>query len=54
VARGDVVKGHDDFKTLCADVQWRFLSFSISEWALAWFVLFLLTGVMLLIRKKNA
>jgi len=38
----------------CADVQWRFLSFSISEWALAWFVLFLLTGVMLLIRKKNA
>lgn len=36
----------------CAEVQWRFLGLSISEWALAWFLLFLATGVMLLLRKK--
>ena len=38
----------------CAEVQWRFLGLSISEWALAWFLLFLLTAVMVLVRKKNA
>lgn len=35
----------------CADVQWRFLTLSISEWALIWFVLFLLTSFYLYIRK---
>lgn len=38
----------------CADVQWRFLTFSISEWALVWFVLFLLTSFYLYFHKlKN-
>lgn len=38
----------------CADVVWRFLGLSISEWALAWFVLFFLVGLWLLLRKKSA
>ena len=38
----------------CADVVWRFLGMSISEWALAWFVVFLLTGLSLVLRKQPA
>ena len=38
----------------CADVVWRFLGLSISEWALIWFVLFLLTGLSLALRKRRA
>lgn len=38
----------------CAEVQWRFLGFSISEWTLVWFVLFLGMGTWLLIRKVNS
>jgi len=37
----------------CAEVVWRFLGLSISEWALVWFVLFLLTGLWLMVRKKS-
>lgn len=35
----------------CAEVHWRFLGFSMGEWSLAWFVLFLLAGVIMLFRK---
>lgn len=38
----------------CADVVWRFLGFSISEWALAWFALFLLAGLWLALAKGRA
>lgn len=30
----------------CAEVAWRFLGISITEWALAWFLLFALAGVL--------
>lgn len=36
----------------CAEVQWTFLGRSIAEWALAWFALFFLLGLWLLIRKR--
>ena len=36
----------------CADVAWRFLGLSISEWALAWFAAFFLAGLWLALRKK--
>ena len=29
----------------CAEVQWQFLGFSIGEWSLGWFVIFLLLSV---------
>ncbi|MES2354114.1 MAG: disulfide bond formation protein B [Pseudomonadota bacterium] len=38
----------------CADVPWRFLGLSISEWALMWFVLFVVIGLSLLILKSYA
>ena len=34
----------------CAEVQWTFLGFSIGEWSLAWFALFLVAGVALALR----
>ena len=34
----------------CAEVQWRFLGFSIGEWSLAWFMGFLLLGLWLFVR----
>lgn len=34
----------------CAEVHWRFLGLSIAEWSLAWFALFLLLGLWLLVR----
>jgi len=38
----------------CAEVYWRFLGFSIGEWSLAWFIAFLLAGLILLFRRSNA
>ena len=35
----------------CADVQWRFLTLSISEWALVWFLIFLVTSFYLYFHK---
>ena len=34
----------------CAEVQWTFLGFSMGEWSLAWFVLFLVTALVMLLR----
>lgn len=34
----------------CAEVQWRFLGFSIGEWSLAWFVGFLFLSLYLIVR----
>ena len=34
----------------CAEVVWTFLGFSMGEWSLAWFVLFLVVGAALLLR----
>lgn len=37
----------------CAEVTWTFLSLSIAQWALGWFVLFALAGIAaLLVRNK--
>jgi len=38
----------------CAEVQWTFLGFSMGEWSLAWFVLFLVAGVVLFLRADDA
>lgn len=32
----------------CAEVNWRFMGFSMGEWSLGWFVVFLLVGLVLL------
>jgi len=37
----------------CAEVKWTFLSFSIPEWALAWFAGFFLLGLWLLIHRRQ-
>jgi disulfide bond formation protein DsbB len=29
----------------CAEVDWRFLGFSIAEWSLLWFLIFFITGL---------
>lgn len=34
----------------CAEVQWTFLGFSMGEWSLAWFVLFFVTALVMLLR----
>ena len=34
----------------CAEVKWTFLGFSMGEWSLAWFVLFLVVGLALALR----
>lgn len=36
----------------CAEVQWTFLSLSIGEWSLAWFVGFFLLGGVLFFRHR--
>ena len=38
----------------CAEVKWRLLHLSISEWALLWFVIFLLVAAWLMLRRKGA
>jgi disulfide bond formation protein DsbB len=35
----------------CAEVQWTFLGFSMGEWSLAWFVLFLGVALLLLFKR---
>lgn len=45
-----VFKGEGD----CAEAGWTFLSLSIAEWALLWFLLFLLAGLyVLLVRPRR-
>ncbi|MEX2523616.1 MAG: disulfide bond formation protein B [Gammaproteobacteria bacterium] len=34
----------------CAEVDWTFLSFSIAEWSLAWFIALALAGMIFIIR----
>jgi protein dithiol:quinone oxidoreductase len=40
-----VFKGEGD----CAKVTWKFLALSIPEWALAWFVLFIIAAVLAIV-----
>jgi disulfide bond formation protein DsbB len=35
----------------CTEVLWRFLSLSISEWALVWFLIFVAAGLYAVIKK---
>ncbi len=37
----------------CAEVGWRFLGLSIAEWSLAWFALFLATGLVFALRRRR-
>jgi len=34
----------------CAEVHWRFLGFSMGEWSLAWFVVFFLAALLVLVK----
>ena len=43
-----IFKGEGD----CSKVTWSFLGLSIAEWALVWFVLFVLAGLYLLIVRR--
>lgn len=36
----------------CAEVTWTFLELSIAQWALGWFVLFALAGVIAVFRRR--
>ncbi|MDP2878540.1 MAG: disulfide bond formation protein B [Sulfuricella sp.] len=36
----------------CAEVTWTFLDLSIAQWALGWFVLFALVGVIAAVRRR--
>lgn len=36
----------------CAEVTWTFLGLSIAEWALGWFLLFAIAGVVAFIRRR--
>ncbi|MCL4471145.1 MAG: disulfide bond formation protein B [Sulfuricella sp.] len=36
----------------CAEVTWTFLELSIAQWALGWFVLFALVGVIAAVRRR--
>ncbi len=45
-----IFKGEGD----CSKVSWSFLGLSIAEWALVWFVLFVLAGLYLLIVRRPA
>jgi disulfide bond formation protein DsbB len=40
-----VFKGEGD----CAKVAWKFLGLSIPEWALAWFVLFVVAAILAIV-----
>jgi disulfide bond formation protein DsbB len=37
----------------CAEVKWRFLGFSIAEWSLGWFALFVLLALVLALRTRE-
>jgi disulfide bond formation protein DsbB len=45
-----VFKGEGD----CAKVTWKFLGLSIPEWALAWFVLFIIAAVLAIVLATRA
>lgn len=36
----------------CAEVTWTFFNLSIAEWALGWFVLFAVAGIVAVIRRR--
>lgn len=36
----------------CAEVTWTFLNLSIAQWALGWFVLFVLAGLFVIFRRS--
>jgi len=44
-----IFKGEGD----CSKVGWSFLGFSIAEWALVWFALFLLAGLYLVFARRR-
>ena len=35
----------------CAEVNWTFLTFSLAEWSLAWFIGFMLAGIVMSVRR---
>ena len=35
----------------CAEVQWTFLSFSIAEWSIVWFIFFLILSLTLIYKR---
>ncbi|OGT65430.1 MAG: disulfide bond formation protein DsbB [Gammaproteobacteria bacterium RIFCSPLOWO2_02_47_7] len=37
----------------CAEVGWSFLGFSIAEWSLLWFLIFLITGLVSIFSQKK-
>lgn len=37
----------------CAEIDWTFMGFSMAEWSLAWFVLFLAVAVLLLTTRRS-
>jgi protein dithiol:quinone oxidoreductase len=37
----------------CAEVTWTFMGFSMGEWSLAWFILFLVVSLLLLVTRKD-
>ncbi len=37
----------------CAEVDWTFLSFSIAEWSLLWFVLFIVAGIISILASRK-
>ena len=37
----------------CGIVDWTFLTFSIAEWSLCWFILFALCGAWLIFNEKR-
>jgi protein dithiol:quinone oxidoreductase len=36
----------------CAEVDWQFIGFSIAEWSLFWFLIFVLAGILSIYYKK--
>lgn len=38
----------------CAEVTWTFLELSIAQWALGWFILFALAGVVAIFNRRRA
>jgi disulfide bond formation protein DsbB len=38
----------------CAEVGWKFLGLSIAEWSLAWFVLFALYAIYLVLLARKS
>lgn len=36
----------------CAEVQWTFLSFSIAEWSIVWFIFFLILSLIMIYKRR--